>query len=220
MQQQLANLSILVVLTVSSLFGRAQGIIVPNGVSSGGLDQFGYKINVLHDPSASNPLYSTNTQFWLNPLGLPQPSGITNTFSFTELADIGVRVFLVSANNPVSLEAIQGQNYTELVSGHNYVFDSGKTFYLGLYSGASLGPPYPPNPPYTYTDPVFGWAKMLNYHGVMQLLYGALGYKCVGIYTGTQSLIPVPEPGTAAFIALGLGSTFFFRKRGSTTLSS
>ena len=197
----------------------AQGFIVPNGVSYGGLDQtFGYRINVVHDPSNSNPLYSTNTQFFLNPVGKSQPTAYTNTFNFQQFADIGVRVFLVSSNDPISLQQITSQTYSELQFGNNYIFKSGQPFYVGLYTGASFAPPYPPNPPYIYTDPVFGWAELENVQGTIQLLGGAAEYQGGGIFAGTETIIPVPEPSSAVLLLRG-GVTFalFLKRKAAQT---
>jgi hypothetical protein len=54
-----------------------------------------------------------------------------------------------------------------------------------------------------YSDPLFGWARLVNNNGAIQLLDSALAYKAGGIYAGTQNLIPVPEPSTLGLITLG-----------------
>ena len=81
---------------------QAQGYIVQNGVAYNGLSSgFGYEISVIHD--VGNAYY---TQFFLNPIGKTQPTVYTNTFSFGEFTDLGVRVFLVSPNDAISLQPI------------------------------------------------------------------------------------------------------------------
>jgi hypothetical protein len=179
---------------------HAQGYVVQNGVASNGLNPvFGYEIDVMHD------VVNTNyTRFFLNPIGKTQPTTFTNTFSFSEFTDLGVRVFLVSSNDAISLQPILSQSWTELgVSSSSYVFVAGVPFYVALYTGSNMAPPYPPQPPYTYLDPVFGWAELENVGGTIQLLNSALEYGGAGIYAGTQNIIPFPEPSVFALAALG-----------------
>jgi hypothetical protein len=174
-------------LLLATLQSHSQGFIVPNGVVYAGLHPFGYEVDVLRDPT--NSYY---TGFWLKSLA-------QNTFSFDKYADVGVRVFLVSANDPISLQPILSLNYPELATFNSYVFVSGIPFYVGLYTGNQ---PFAP-PDGIYSDPLFGWARLVNNNGVIQLLDSALAYKAGGIYAGTQNLIPVPEPSTTGLIALG-----------------
>ena len=115
-------------------------------------------------------------------------------------------MFLVSANQPISQQAIQSGSYTELMYPNSYVFDSGSPFYLGLYTGES----FPQNG--IYSDPLFGWARLVNNRGVIEMLDGGLAYKAGGIYAGTQNLIPVPEPGEIGLIVLG-GLVLSFARR-------
>ena len=184
---------------------HSQGYLVQNGVTYGGyVSGFGYQINVTDNPSGASSIFSTNTQFWLNPIGKTQPTIYTNTFGLQELTDIGVRVFLVASNDPISLQPILSQSWTELGLSSSNVFQAGVPFYVALYTGLQFAPPYPPNPPYTYLDPVFGWAELENVGGTIQLLNSALEYGGAGIYAGTQTIIqPVPEPSTFAMVALG-----------------
>ena len=195
----------------ASLFGllgftvklHAQGYIVASGVTYGGYEAGnGYKISVVDNPSGTSSVFSTNTQFWLNPTGKTQPTIYTNTFSIIELTDIGVRLFLVSSNDPISLQPILSGNYLELSSPS--VFQSSIPFYVALYTGYQFAPPYPPYPPYQYLDPVFGWVELENVNGTIQMLGGALEYGGTGIIAGTQNIIQaVPEPSTLALSALG-----------------
>ena len=115
-----------------------------------------------------------------------------------------MRVFLVPANTAFTLDSIQSGNFTELGYNPSYIFQSGTPFYVGLYTGIQFELPYSPNPPYTYLEPVFGWAKLVNNQGVIQLLDSGLAYQVAGIYAGTQTLIPVPEPTGISMAALGL----------------
>ena len=159
---------------------------MPNGVVYAGLSPFGgYEVDVLY-----NPTNSYYTGFFLKP-------ETPNTFSIGKYADVGVRVFFVSVNDPISLQPILAQNYPELLG--TYSFASGVPFYVGLYTGNQ---PFAP-PDGIYSDPLFGWARLVNNNGVIQLLDSALAYKAGGIYAGTQNLIPVPEPSTLGLVALG-----------------
>jgi hypothetical protein len=177
----------------------AQGYIVPNGVvmNYGGLF-LPTEIDVLHNPANPTNAYSY-TGFNLFPEGRTPPTTYTNTFLFVPVADIGVRVFLVSSNDPVSLQPILAGAYTELQYPNTCVFANGVPFYLGLYTGNVQH--YPPDG--IYTDPLFGWAELVNNRGVIQLLDSALAYQAGGIYAGTQNIIPTPEPGAATLFILG-----------------
>lgn len=174
--------------------GNGQGYIVPNGVMT---NLYPGEIDVW------NPSGTQTTGFVFTPIGKQLPTVYTNIFNFDEPVTIGVRVFLVSSNDPISLQPIVSQNYTELFFPANYVFANGVPFYVGLYTGYNFAPPYPTSPPFYYTDPVFGWAKLVNNQGVIQVLDYAVEYQGGGIYTGTQTIIPVPEPSTFALAALG-----------------
>jgi hypothetical protein len=113
--------------------------------------------------------------------------------------DVGVRVFLVASNAPISLQPIQAQSYTELLNPNTYIFNQGSPFYVGLYTGNQ---PFAP-PDGIYSDPLFGWARLVNNNGGILLLDSALAYKAGGIYAGTQNLIPVPEPSTVSLLVTG-----------------
>ncbi len=190
---------------VSCLFGAisqlySQGYIVPNGVMT---NLYPGEIDVW------NPSGGMLTGFSFTPVGIQQPTSYSNIFNFDEPVTIGVRVFLVSPNDPISLQPIISQNYAELLFPANYVFQSGVPFYVGLYTGSNFAPPYPPSPPYIYLDPVFGWAELENVRGMIKVLDYAVEYQGGGIYAGTQNIIPTPEPsalalGTMGILAFGL----------------
>ena len=168
---------------------HAQGYIVPNGVTYAGNDpNFGSIIHVLQ-----NPTNSDHTGFLLRPEG-------ANTFLFGSFLDEGVRVFLVSFNQPISLSAISSQSYTELLYPNRYVFTPGFPIYVGLYTG------YDPFSKGMYTgiyrDPLFGWARLVNNQGVIQLTRSALVYGAEGIYAGTETIIP--EPGIYSLLGWGV----------------
>ena len=173
---------------------HAQGYIVPNGVGlSPGPDE-GYLISVVHDPTTG---YSTG--FELVPIGETGPTTYANTFLFDPIVDVGVRVFLVSSNVPISLPPIVSQKYVELLVPNSYVFPSGVPFYLGFYTGNVTQ--YPANG--IYSDPLFGWAELENVNGSIELLNSALEYQGGGIYVGTLDIIAVPEPSILGLTALG-----------------
>lgn len=169
---------------------HAQGYIVPNGVVYAGHTGLGYEIDVVRDPTNY-----TYTGFGLIPTGKTQPTVYTNTFLFNPIVDIGVRVFLVSSNDSISLQPILANSYTELNGYH--VFASGSPFYVGLYTGNDRFAPLNG----IYEDPLFGWAKLVNNQGVIQMLDSALVYQAQGIFAGTQNF--VPEPSVFALAALG-----------------
>lgn len=186
-------------LTVIFTFGlifqlHSQGHIVPNGVVYSGFQGFGYEIEVLHDPAN---LYYTG--FFLDPKSKTPPTIFTNTFLFDPIVDVGVRVFLVSSNTPISLQPILSQSWTELLNPNTYIFTNGVPFYLALYTGNVQQAPQNG----IYSDPLFGWVELVNNRGAIQMLGGAMEYQGGGIYAGTQTIIPIPEPNPFALGALG-----------------
>jgi hypothetical protein len=172
--------------------GFSQGYIIPNGVTSYGFQAgIGYSIIVVHDPSDPTGSY---TGFSLNPIS-------ANTFQFDPIVDVGVRVFEVSPNDPITATTILAADYPELTFSEtsDYTFAPNVPFYLALYTGNENF--HPPND--IYTDPIFGWAELENVNGSIQLLNSALEYQGTGIYAGTQTIIqPVPEPDELALVAL------------------
>jgi hypothetical protein len=172
----------------------AQGYLVPNGVVT---NLFPGEIDVW------NPGTQV-TGFTLTPSS-------PNTFVFDEPATIGVRVFMVSPNDPVSLQPIASLNYPELTLQGSYVLAAGTPLYVGLYTGGSLAPPYPPQPPYFYTDPVFGWAKLENFNGTIEVLDSTVEYQGGGIIAGTDTIISAPEPRDWALDITGAAGLFVFR---------
>jgi len=176
---------------------HSQGYIVDNGVVYVGNYGFGYEFDVIQ-----NPTNSDYTGFFLQSTGKTPPTVYTNTFSFSVIVDEGVRVFLVSSNDPVSLQPILSQHWTELGYAPSYVFTNGVPFYLGFYTGFY---PWDSHGTYTgiYSNPVFGWGRFVNNQGVMQLLDSAAEIGGGGIYAGTSILIPVKEPSGIALASLG-----------------
>ena len=171
----------------------SQGYVVPDGVTYASYGS-GYEIHVLQNPTNGN-----YTGFGLPGQGMTPPSNVyTNTFMFYPLADEGVRAFLVSFNDPISLQAIQTAGYSEMTYPNTYIFEEGAPFYVGLYTGEGVLPGG------IYPNPLFGWAQLVNNGGVIQLLDSALVYGADGIYTGTQNFFSVPEPSTLSFVGLGL----------------
>jgi hypothetical protein len=202
------NARIVVLALVSSLMGlnfavQAQGYIVPNGVVD---TLFPGEIDL------NWPQESQINGFSLTPVGQQGPTLYDNVFAFSEPATIGVRVFLVSQNDPVTMQTLTSQTYTELLYPQNCVFQGGVPFYVGLYSGAGVEftPGHPPSPPFIYVDPVFGWAELENASGTIRLLNGALEYGGGGIYAGTENII-IPEP--SALALAGLAALLFALRR-------
>jgi hypothetical protein len=79
----------------------------------------------------------------------------------------------------------------------SYVLNHNSPVYVGLYTGNMLF--YPPSG--IFTDPLFGWAQLVNNRGVIEMLDSALVYKAEGIFAGTLTVIL--EPSAAALLALG-----------------
>ncbi len=181
-----------------------QGFLVPNGVTFAGFDGLGYGVNVIHDPTNN---YATG--FNLDPNGKTPPSGpFVNTFKFDPIVDVGVRVFLVSPNDPIGLPAILTGGYPELTAGNNYVFAAGSSFYVGLYTGDQLFAP----PNGLYANPLFGWAELKNSQGAIQLLGGALEFGGGGILAGSATIIPAPEPAAWLICLSGAFALLVFRR--------
>ena len=188
--------SLLLAVTLITLSGTprlwSQGYLVPNGVVT---NLYPGEISVVHDPT--NYFY---TGFAFGPQS-------TDTFQFISIVDVGVRVFIVEPNDPVTAQAILLGSYSELSFPNVYFFAENAPFYVGLYTGNQNF--YPPDG--IYNDPLFGWAQLVNNQGVIELLDSALVYKAGGIYTGTQTIIPVPEPDVSPLLIVGAG--FFLMRR-------
>jgi|SRR5882724_6420982 len=151
-----------------------------------------------------DPVHSYYTGFSFKPESI-------NTFDFGIVLDVGVRVFLVSPGDPISLQPILSGSYTELGSQPSYVFNKGVPFVVGLYTGNLQFHP----PDGIYSDPLFGWVVLENVNGTIQLLNSALEYQGGGIIAGTQTILPVPEPGTWGLLLCGavlLGFGRWYRK--------
>ena len=175
-----------------TLLSYSQGYIVPNGITSlGYLSGLGYDINVVHNP-ATAPSGGSTTGFFFNPLS-------ANSFQFSPIVDVGVRVFFVSPNNPITTSTVLSGNYSELTYPNSYLLNNGVPFYVGLYTGNMTSAP----PNGIYSDPLFGWAELENVGGTIELLNSALEYQGGGIYAGTQNIIQTPEPGVLALMGLG-----------------
>ena len=195
MKKILRCVTVIAILVALGRQARCQGYIVPNGVAySGYIPGIGSSIDVIYDPT--NLFY---TGFALNPVGASPSSPYPDIFRFSGVVDVGVRVFLVSPNDPVSLQPILADSYTELQYPSTYVFESGFPFYVGLYTGNVQHAP----PDGIYDDPLFGWAEMVNNMGQIELLDGAMAYKAGGIYAGTETIIPIPEPSVLGLLSTG-----------------
>ncbi len=174
---------------------------MPNGVSSvpEGTE---YLFEVVQDPSDGD--YTGFSLYrW----------GGNTTFLFSPLADEGVRTFVVSPNDSISMQPISEHHYSELSAGNTYSFANQSQFYLGFYTGNS----YPQNG--IYNDPLFGWGQFENNNGTIRLLGGALEYGGGGIYAGTETIIPVPEPSTISLAVCGFAFLLFCRRKMRSTES-
>ena len=176
---------------------QAQGYIVPNGVTYAGtsIDGVGYGINVIYNPTTQ---YATG--FALDPTGKTQPTTYTNTFSFNPIVDVGVRTFITSAGQAITTNVLLSGSLTELVYPSTVIINSGSVLYLALYTGnVQFAPPNG-----VYDNPLLGWVELQNNQGVLQMAGGAIEYGGGGIFAGTQTIIPVPEPSILALSAVGV----------------
>lgn len=172
-----------------------QGYIVPDGITYAGYTtSIGADIHILQNP--------TNGDF----TGFTLPPQNEQTFLYNPVLDGGVRTFIVSANDPISLQPIIMGRYTELTYPNTYVFSVGETFYLGFYTGFAI----PQNG--DNKDAMFGWGEFANINGTITMLDSALEYGGGGIVAGTQTILPVPESGTMVLTSLG-GLLLVWRRR-------
>ena len=178
---------------------QAQGYIVADGIAF-----FGGRNTVTVLQSPTNGDYTGFSLFSQNLI----------TFQFSPFLDEGVRTFRVSQNDPITYSSIAANSYPELTYPNTYVFPNQTTFFLGFYTGYG---PFDGQGNYTgiYTNPLFGWGQFRNVNGAITFLGGALEYGGGGIYTGTQTIIPVPEP--AAIGLLGMGGLAFGLRRALKT---
>lgn len=191
-------LAVLAFAFVQVLHAHSQGYIVPNGVRYVTYNPtLGAIIHVLQDP--------TNGDF----TGFSLTPQLSDAFLYDPLYNPftgkGMRTFLVSENDPISLKPILANSYTELTFPHGYVFAQGASFYLGFYTGDT------PSQNGIFNDPLFGWGEFLNNGGVIQLLDSALEYGGSGIYVGTQEIIGVPEPSVLGLLSTSAALFFGLR---------
>ena len=180
---------ILVIVFATSFHAAGQGYLVANGISFGGNAGFGFTVTVLQSPTSGD--YGV---VFLYPKG-------GNNYDFSTTLDQGIRAFVVSANDPISVQSITANSYPELTYPNTYFFPNGSTFFLGFFTGST----YPVNG--IYSDPLIGWGQFRSVNNTITFLGGALEYGGGGIYAGTQTIIPVPEP--AAVCLLGVGGMAF-----------
>jgi hypothetical protein len=205
---RLQCLAFIAVVFVAVFRGHSQGYLVNGGIthSTAGLSAV---IHVLQDPASGD--YSG--VIWRPRFKTPGSEFYTIFSLDPGAADEGVRTFFASPNDPLTVQAIEAHSYPELVLGSLYGFDTGALFYLGFYTGYTNG-----MPPGVYSEPVFGWGRFVNNQGMIEMLDSALAMESGGIYVGTQTIIPVPEPearflwGSLVFLAV------FFRNQADAHL--
>lgn len=209
----------IVLLCFSAGSSKAQGYLVPNGIVT---NLFPGEIDLVW------PAVTQVNGFQFSPVGKTSASlTYINVFEFSEPVTIGVRVFFISANQSFTLDTIRAGTYSEVSNPINpatpsnptNVFNVNVPFYVALYSGAQFAAYYPSGntSPIEYTDPVFGWARLVNREGTIQLVSGALAYGAAGIYAGTQTIIATPEPCSMALVGLGTALLGFQRCRKSSS---
>jgi hypothetical protein len=161
--------------------------------------------------NSTNANFVDYTGFFLNPVGKTRPQlTYFDIFSYSYIVDEGVRVFSVQSNQPISLQPILSASWLELGSSSTYIFTNGVPFYLALYTGYGCFALTNINGNTTsyytgiYDPAVFGWVKLVNNLGVIQMLDGAMEFGGAGIFAGTQNIIAVPEPSGWVMFGLGL----------------
>jgi len=200
--QRNVGIAFAILMFVTAARCLSQGFIVPNGIFS--YPSFQNTVGVIHNPFAPNGNSATGISLIPDPTS--DPNFPLKIFAFDPFTDIGVSVFFVSPNDPISLQPILSMDYTELSYPNSYVFKNGVPLYVGLYTGNFY------QPDGTYGDPSFGWAELENVNGTIEILNGAVEYQGGGIYAGTQTIIPIPEPPSSGILMVAAG-IFFWRER-------
>ena len=88
--------------------------------------------------------------------------------------------------------------------------DSVFSFYLGFATASSLNEG---NPRYEWSDVYYGWALFEYSGGTLRLVDSAIDVDGCGIYAGTGTTTPVPEPSSACLAALGALAVFSRKRR-------
>jgi hypothetical protein len=170
----------IIVLGASAFNLHSQGYIVSDGIG-------------IQDPNMVTVIQNPTTGDYTGGFIVNKGS---SSFGFQTLVDEGVRAFIVNDGDPISLQPIVNISYPEFTAASSVMLSEAMPFYLGFYTG------YMPEMG-IYKDPVFGWGEFVNLNGTITLLDSALEYGGGGIIAGTQTILPVPEPGTLGLIALG-----------------
>jgi hypothetical protein len=193
MNTRFRHLVVLVCFVATVAYADSQGYIVPNGITYSSAGSMAV-IDVLQ-----NPTNGDFARFILKPEFKIVGDVYDTIFSIRPVPGESVRTFLASPNDPINLQSIQAGSYSELSMGSYYGFDLDVPFYVGVYTGYTNGVPAG-----FYSNPVFGWAEFVNHQGVIQLLDSASVMEGGGIYVGTQTIIPVPEPSELSLFVVGV----------------
>jgi hypothetical protein len=180
----------LLIVFVAACSGYAQGFLVTNGISR---DVAG----IFH--VVQNPQSLDETSFFFTHEG-------DGFFKLFKSLDEGSRLFFVVGNSPFGEEQILNASYPELLEGSVHAMPGSVPFYLGIYTG------YAPQGG-IYENPLYGWAQVANIGGSIQLLDGALAFGAGGIYVGTQTIIPVPEPTAMTLCGFSLMAMSWWLRR-------
>jgi hypothetical protein len=202
MNTRFRHLVVLVCFVATVAYADSQGYIVPNGITYSSAGSMAV-IDVLQ-----NPTNGDFARFILKPEFKTVGDVYDTIFSYRLVLGESVRTFLASPNDPISLPSIEAGSYSELSMGSYYGFDLDVPFYLGVYTGYTNGVSAG-----LYNDPVFGWAEFVNHQGMIQLLDSALVMEGGGIYVGTQTIIPVPEPGELSLFVVRVFMLGYWAKR-------
>jgi hypothetical protein len=209
MKTRFQYLLVLVCAVATVTCADSQGFIVTNGITCFSLGSMS-RVDVLKN--------STNgdfARFILGPGIKVVGDEYETIFPYRPVFGESVRTFFASPNDPISQQTIEAGSYSELSMGDYYGFNLDVPFYLGVYTGYTNDVPAG-----SYSNPVFGWAEFVNHQGVIQLLDSALVMDGGGIYVGTQTIIPVPEPSAWSLFVLVVFALGCWAKRPNKPLQA
>jgi len=125
--------------------------------------------------------------------------------------DEGSDWYLVSSGDPFGFATLAGGRFTPISIAYDYapssqtVLVGSNEFYLGVSTtstnGEGITEPYCDPNEYQCRN-VFGWMRLRNAGGQLEMVDNAVAYGSLGIIVGTTDL--VPEPSTLTLCALGL----------------
>lgn len=167
-----------------------------------------YAITAIQSPDHPDP-----TTLWFSKVDSANKSTLTPiTWNVDQEADY----YLAQAGSVVSAQTLASGQFTPLFTlDRAYSIDVSRPgdFYLAV---ATTGPGLPPGAAFAERN-VWGWVHLRNDASGLSVLGSAMAYGEGGIIVGTTT--PVPEPGTAALMLLGLAAGGWATRRRLQTAS-